>query len=72
MDPKSEDTKFALYAADAVFLAGIVMGPVFLGVGQPADALVAFAAAALGAAFSIYQEQPWPGSAFFKHWRRYL
>lgn len=72
MESKSEDTKFALYAADAIFLAGIVMGPVFFSVGQPADGLIAFIGAALGAAFSIYQGQPWPGWAFLRYWRRYL
>jgi hypothetical protein len=72
MEPQSEDPQFALYAADAAFLAGIVMGPVFLSVGQPADGLVALIAAALGAAFSIYQGQPWPGWAFLRYWRRYL
>lgn len=71
MEPKSEDTKFALYAADAIFLAGIVMGPVFFSVGQPVDGLVSLIAAALGAAFSIHQGQPWPGWAFL-YGRRYL
>jgi hypothetical protein len=72
MEPTSENTKFALYAADAAFLAGIIMGPVFLSVGQLADGGVALLAAALGATFSIYKGQPWPGWAFLRYWRRYL
>jgi hypothetical protein len=71
-ESRSEDAQFALYAADAVFLAGIVMGPLFLSAGQWADALVTFGAAAIGAAFSFYQGQPWPGWAVLRYWRRYL
>lgn len=71
-EPETEDLKFALYAADAAFLAGCVMGPLFLSTGQWADALVTFGAAALGAGFSLYQGQPWPGWAVLRYWRRYL
>jgi hypothetical protein len=62
----------ALYAADSAFLAGVVMAPIFFSMGQPSDALIALAAAVGGAAFSMYQGQPWPGWAFLKYWRRYL
>jgi len=72
MESQSEDAKFALYAADSAFLAGVVMAPIFFGIGQPPDALIALAAATFGAAFSMYQGQPWPGWALIKYWRRYL
>jgi hypothetical protein len=48
------------------------MAPIFFSMGQPSDALIALAAAVGGAAFSMYQGQPWPGWAFLKYWRRYL
>ena len=72
MDSKQEDAKFALYAADSAFFAGVLLTPLFVSAGRPLDALLAFVFAAGGTVYSIYKGQPWPGWAFLKYWRRYL
>jgi hypothetical protein len=70
MPPDRESHPFALYAADMAFLAGVLLAPVFFGLGYVLDALIALVMAVVGAAYSMHRGQPWPGHAVLTYWRR--
>lgn len=70
MPSDMESSSFALYAADIAFLAGVLLAPVFFGLGYVFDALIALVMAVVGAAYTIHRGQPWPGHAVLTYWRR--
>jgi len=70
MPTDREPHPFALYVADMAFLVGVLLAPVFFGLGYVLDALIALVMAVVGAAYSMHRGQPWPGRAVLTYWRR--